>query len=124
MPGEVDVGAIAVTLDRAAKVQRDKIVQTLPLSSRVPLKEHICTRPMRHPQITLTGFAISRIEVFDRRFINLDVSSAHHLVFDLSRPIHFNDRPSRGVPEKKVCLFGIVSDYSRRKTGSLPVSAT
>ena len=72
MPGEVIVGAIAVTLDRAAKVQRDKFVQTLRLPSRVPLKEHIFTRSMRHPQITLTGFAVSRIEVFDRRSINLD----------------------------------------------------
>src|SRR5271165_1327940 len=83
MSGEVIVGAIAVTLDRAAKVQRDKFVQTLRFSSRIPLKEDIFTRSMRHPQITLTGFAVSRIEVFDRRFINLDVRPAHHLVFDL-----------------------------------------
>ena len=82
-PGEVIEGAIAVTVDRAAKVQRDKFVQTLRLSSRVPLKEHIFTRPMRYPQITLTGFAVSRIEVFDRRFIDLEVRPAHHLVFDL-----------------------------------------
>ena len=53
MSGEVIVGAVAVTLDRTAKVQRDKFVQTLGLSSRVPLKEHIFTRSMRHPQITL-----------------------------------------------------------------------
>jgi hypothetical protein len=38
MPGELIVGAVAVTLDRAAKVDRDKFVQTLRLSSRVPLK--------------------------------------------------------------------------------------
>ena len=45
MPGEVIVGAIAVTLDRTAKVERgDKFVQTLRLSSRVPLKEHIFSK--------------------------------------------------------------------------------
>ena len=52
MSGEVIIGAVAVALDRAAKVQRDKFVQTLRFSSRVPLKEHVFTRPMRHPQIT------------------------------------------------------------------------
>jgi len=34
----VIVGAVAVTLDRAAKVQRDQFVQTLRLSGRVPPK--------------------------------------------------------------------------------------
>jgi len=83
MPGEVIVGAIAVTLDRTAKVERDKFVQTLRLSSRVPLKEHIFTRPMRHPQITQAGLSIAGIKVSDRRFIDLDVRTSHHLVFDL-----------------------------------------
>jgi hypothetical protein len=83
MPGEVIVGAIAVTLDRTAKVGRDKFVQTLRLSSRVPLKEHIFTRSMRHPQITQPGLSIAGIKLSDRRFIDLDVRASHHLVFDL-----------------------------------------
>ena len=44
MSGEVIIGAVAVTLDRTAKVERDKFVQTLRLSSRVPLKEHIFSK--------------------------------------------------------------------------------
>jgi hypothetical protein len=83
MPGKMIVGTIAVTLNRAAKVQRDKLVQTLRLPSRVPFKEDIFAWPMRYPKITLAGFAVSRIEVFDRRFINLDVRASHHLIFDL-----------------------------------------
>src|SRR6266481_8990791 len=71
MPGEVIVGAIAVTLDRAAKVQRDKFVQTLRLSSRVPLKEHIFTRSMCHPQVTQTCLSIAGIKISDWRFILL-----------------------------------------------------
>jgi hypothetical protein len=38
---------------------------------------------MRYPQITQAGFSISWIEIFDWRFINLDVRASHHLVFDL-----------------------------------------
>ena len=73
MSGEVIIGAVAVTLDRTAKVQRDKFVQTLRFSSRVPLKEDIFTRSMRHPQITQAGLSIAGIKVSDRRFIDLDV---------------------------------------------------
>jgi hypothetical protein len=84
MSGEVIIGAVAVTLDRAAKVQRDKFVQTLRFSSGVPLKEDIFTRPMRHPQITQAGLSIAGIKVSDRGFIHLEVRASHHLVFDLS----------------------------------------
>ena len=78
------LSAIAITLDRTAKVDRDQFIQTLRLSSRVPLEEHIFTRSMRYPQITLAGLSIAGIEIFDRRFIDLDVRVLHHLLFDLS----------------------------------------
>ena len=84
MPGEVIVSAVAITLDRTVKIDRNEFLQTLRLPSRVPLKEHVFTRPVCHPKITLTGFAVSRIEVFDRCFIDLDVRPADHLLFDLS----------------------------------------
>ena len=80
MPGEVIVGAVAVTLDRAAKVDRDKFVQTLRLSGRAPLEEHIFTRSMRHSQITQAGLSIAGIKISSRRFIHLDVRASHHLV--------------------------------------------
>jgi len=38
---------------------------------------------MHHPQITQAGFSVSRIEIFDGRFIDLEVRAPHHLVFDL-----------------------------------------
>src|SRR6266567_6786118 len=84
MPGEAIVGAIAITLDRTAKVDRDQLIQTLRLSSRVPLKEHIFTRLMGYPQITLACLSIAGIKISDRRFIHLDVRASHHLLFDLS----------------------------------------
>ena len=84
MPGEAIVGAIAITLDRTAKVDRDQFIQTLRLSSRVPFKEHIFTRPMGHPQVTQACLSIAGIEISDRCFIDLDVGPAHHLIFDLS----------------------------------------
>jgi hypothetical protein len=83
MLGEVIIGAVAITLDRTAKVDRDKFIQTLRLSSGVPLKEHIFPRPMRHPQITQTCLSTAGIKVSDRRFIHLDVRPSHHLIFDL-----------------------------------------
>jgi hypothetical protein len=83
MPGEAIVGTIAITLDRTAKVDRDQFIQTLCLSRRVPLKEHIFTRPMRHPQVTQACLSIAGIEISDGRLIDLDVGPAHHLIFDL-----------------------------------------
>ena len=62
----------------------NEFLQTLRLPSRLPLKEHVFTWPVCHPKIALSGFAVSRIEIFDRCFIDLNVRSAHHLVFDLS----------------------------------------
>jgi hypothetical protein len=65
MPGEAIVGAIAITLDRTAKVDRDKFIQTLRLSSRVPLEEHIFTRSMPYPQVTQACLSIAGIEISD-----------------------------------------------------------
>ena len=84
MLGEAIVGAIAITLDRTAKVARDQLIQTLRLSGRVPLEEYIFTRSMHHPQITPACLSVAGIEIFDRRFIHLDVRALHHLLFDLS----------------------------------------
>jgi hypothetical protein len=84
MPGEAIVGAIAITLDRTAKVDRDQFIQTLRLSCRVPFEEHIFTRPMGDPQVTQACLSITGIKISDRRFIDLDVRASHHLVFDLS----------------------------------------
>jgi hypothetical protein len=84
MLGEAIVGAIAITLDRTAKVARDQFIKTPRLSSGGPLEEHIFTRSMRHPQIALTGLSVAGIKISDRRFIDLDVGAAHHLVFDFS----------------------------------------
>ena len=71
-PGEVIEGAIGVTVDRAAKVQRDKFVQTL--RSRVVHHSKTQTAPLHPvdapPTNNLTGFAVSRIEIFDQPFIN------------------------------------------------------
>ena len=72
MPGEVIVGAIAVTLDYTAKVDRNELVQAFRLPTDVPFKK---ARP--HP-----GFSVSRTEVFDGGFIHLDTGPAHHLCFD------------------------------------------
>jgi hypothetical protein len=80
MPGEAIVGAIAITLDRTAKVDRDQFIQTLRLSSCVPLKEHIFTRPMRHPQVTQACLSITGIEISDGCLIDLDVGPAHQAV--------------------------------------------
>jgi hypothetical protein len=82
--GKAIVTAIAVTLDRAAKVGRYEFLQTLRLAAGVPFKEHILTWPVCHPQITQARLSIAGIEVPDRRFIDLDVRPSHHLVFNLS----------------------------------------
>jgi len=84
MPGEVIVSTVAITLDCTSKIDRNKFLQTLRLSSRVPLKEHVFTRPACHPKVTLSGFSVSRIQIFDRGLIDLDVGTAHDLVFDLA----------------------------------------
>jgi len=84
MPSEVIVSTVAITLDRTVKIDRNEFLQTLRLPSRVPLKEHVFTWPVCHPKITLPGLSVSRIEIFDRCLIDLDVGRAHHLVFDLA----------------------------------------
>src|SRR5215469_14282075 len=84
LSGKAIVCAVAIALDRAAKIDRNEFLQTLRLATGVPFKEHVFTRPMRHPQVTQTGLSIARIEVPDRRLIDLDVGPSHHLVFDLS----------------------------------------
>ena len=83
LPGEAIVSAVAIALDRTAKIDRNEFLQTLRLSGRVPLKEHVLTTPVCNPKITLPGLSVSRIEIFDRCFINLVVGPAHHLLFDL-----------------------------------------
>ena len=59
MPGKVIVSAVAITLDRTVKIGWNEFLQTLRLPSRVPLKEHVLTRLVCYPKITLTGFAVS-----------------------------------------------------------------
>ena len=81
MIGVVAIGIVINYLDRNALAVGASTNKELGTTTQ-QLKEHIFTRSMRHPQITLTGFAVSRIEVFDRRFIDLDVRTAHHLVFE------------------------------------------
>jgi hypothetical protein len=41
MLGKAIIGAVAVALDRAAKVDRDKFIQTLGFTSRVPFKNNV-----------------------------------------------------------------------------------
>jgi Phage integrase family len=60
---EVIVSTVAITLDRAVKIDRNEFLQTLCLPSRVPLKEHVFTGPVCHPKITLPGPSVSRIEI-------------------------------------------------------------
>ena len=83
MLGKAIIGAVAVALDRAAKVDRDKFIQTLGFTSRVPFKNNVLPWPMRHPQIAQSCLAAAGIQIFDRRFINLDIRPFHHLSFHL-----------------------------------------
>src|ERR1700721_3876225 len=79
--GKSVIGAITITLNGPSKIDGNEALQTTRGPGRVPLVDHIASRSMRDPKIPLSGFSISRIKIFNRCFIHLNVRPTHQLKF-------------------------------------------
>ena len=82
------VGAVAVGLQRAAKLRRDDRFQARGCAADGPRKEGIAIGARAAPKVSAPGLPVAGREVFDRRFVHLHVTAAEHPGADV-----FVDRP-------------------------------
>lgn len=75
--GEGGIGAVAVALQGAGKVDGDDVIQARSGAAGLPVKEHVAAGPAVGPKITLAGLAVAGGEIADRGFIHLDIATGH-----------------------------------------------
>src|SRR6059058_5118924 len=74
---EGGISAVAITLDDSPKIDGDDLLQAGRGPAGFPSKNHVSPGGRTDPQIPLAGLAVTRLQVFHRSLIDLDVSTGH-----------------------------------------------
>src|ERR1044071_2552874 len=74
---EGGIGAVAIALDDAPKIDGDDIFQTGGGPAGFPSENHVCSRSRTDPKIALAGLPITRLQIWDRSLMDLEVSAGH-----------------------------------------------
>ncbi len=82
--GEAAIARIAVALDDATELDRDDFLHALGRAARLPVENDIAAGPVAYPQVAGSCFAVAGDEVFEGRFVHLDVAVPDDALVDFA----------------------------------------
>src|SRR5687768_16115676 len=82
-PRKCRVGVVSVALNHSRKIDGHYLLKASSGPAGVPMKNHVPSGCGADPKISLPRLPISGLQILDRRFIHLDISTGHHSGPDL-----------------------------------------
>src|SRR5213080_1124994 len=76
--GKGAIARVTITLNFAVEVRRNDVFQTTGRTTGFPLVKTLATGTMSGPKVTLPGLAVARLQIFNRRFVHLHITSGQH----------------------------------------------
>ena len=113
--GKCPIGRASVALDPTTEVHGHEIFDALRRTTGLPTIERRCARCVSGPQISQSRLSAPRVQIADRRFVQLNIPIGHHFPGDLfinglqpKRRLH---HPISHVLARKINLVPRLEDH-------------